>query len=531
MATAVLARLGRWVAELEPDQVPALAWRGAHLQVLNEIAAAYAALRSPQSACIAFGLAGWSSGTGRSTVLGTGPKHAPVDAALANSALSMAQDFDDIVWMGHTGHSAVFASLAVAEHEGSDARRFLTAVVAANEVGGRLGASALFGPLNGQMWTFVHLVAAAAATSKLLGLDASQTTHALGIALAQPPFALQPGFMTPTSKLLAAATPTAIGIRAAYFARAGMTGEPTLIEDPRGFWARFSYLPLATMMDDLGELWTTESLAIKTFPGCHYFQTALSAIERILARAPVGPDDIVSVRITTTKLAVEAERFAGEYARLAGTVTPVNVNFDLATSAAILLHAGRLTGAEVDPAWLAENTAAITALRRRVTVVHDPALTLRTLAGMWSVGSGRAALREVGVREVLALRRRYRAEYRSELITAREAAGWIVAVARLAARRRPKRAERTRRPGIPLPFPNHVRIRLRDGRELEERVDLPVGSLCAPQVEAELERKVLREVGAVLGTERARALHAAGLALGEGEGTLAALVRELSPAG
>ena len=34
-----------------------------------------------------------------------------VDAAMANAAMSMAHDFDDIVWMGHACHSAVFASL------------------------------------------------------------------------------------------------------------------------------------------------------------------------------------------------------------------------------------------------------------------------------------------------------------------------------------------------------------------------------------------------------------------------------------
>src|SRR5262249_3791992 len=155
----------------------------------------------------------------------------PADAALANAACSMGQDFDDIVWMGHTCHSAVFAPLAIAEHEGATGEALLTAVVAANEIGGRLGASSCLGPLNGQMWTFIPPVGAAAAGASLLGLDATRTAHALAIALAQPNFALQPGFMAPTSKLLAAATPTATGIQAAYFARAGMTGALDILED------------------------------------------------------------------------------------------------------------------------------------------------------------------------------------------------------------------------------------------------------------------------------------------------------------
>src|SRR5208283_5389667 len=109
--------------------------------------------------------------------------------------------------------------------------------------------------LNGQMWSFIHLVGAAAASARLLRLDAERTTHALAIALAQPNFALQPGFLRPTSKLLAASTPTATGIRAAFFAQAGLSGAPEILEDERGFWRRFAFVPLPEMLSDLGDFW------------------------------------------------------------------------------------------------------------------------------------------------------------------------------------------------------------------------------------------------------------------------------------
>lgn len=44
----------------------------------------------------------------------------------------MAHDFDDIVWMGHTCRSAVFAPLAVAEHEGLSWRDIFVGVEVAN---------------------------------------------------------------------------------------------------------------------------------------------------------------------------------------------------------------------------------------------------------------------------------------------------------------------------------------------------------------------------------------------------------------
>ncbi len=396
----------------------------------------------------------------------------------------MAQDYDDIVWMGHTCHSAVFASLAVAEHEGAGAARFLAAVVAANEVAGRLGASSFLGPLNGQMWTFIHLLGAAAATAQLLGLDAEHTTHALAIALAQPNFALQPGFLQPTSKLLAASTPTATGIQAAYFARAGMTGAPGLLEDPRGFWARFAFLPLPSMLEGLGERWVLDTLTVKTHPGCHYFQTALTALGRLQARnGALRLERVRKVRIDATQLACEATRFAEDAG--AGALTPVTVCFDLGQAAAVFLAAGRLTPRELEPGWLAAHRPELSQWLERIEVRHDPALTARVLAGARGLPAGKLALGALSLKQVRALRRRYAAEYRSTLLSWAD----LWAAARGALRRdRPRDALAA---GVPLYFPARVTIGFEHGARDSERVDLPEGSLASERFEAVLARKAL----------------------------------------
>jgi 2-methylcitrate dehydratase PrpD len=506
-----LRSLARWIAGMTYEALPEETRRAARYQVLNMIAAAHAGARSEESAAVKDGLAGFT-GLGRSTVLATGQACAPGDAALANAAFSMAQDFDDIVWMGHTCHSAVFAPLAVCEHEGRTTAELLTAVVIANEIGGRLGASSFLGPLNGQMWTFIHLIGAAAATAWLLRLDEEHTTHALAIALAQPTFALQPGFMAPSSKLLAAGTPAATGIQAAYFARAGMTGAEGLLEDRRGFWARFSFLPMPFMLDGLGEFWAMQTLSIKTFPGCHYFQTAASAIGEILQRTgPFAPDAVRAVKIATTKLGAEVTRFAGEYAPLGSAVTPVNANFDLATTAAIFLHAGRLTSHEMEGAWLAAQSGPIRAFRDRIKVRHDPALTAQVVASARAVSTGRDALAQLQLGDLARLAQRYRKEYRSTLLSADELAGWAKLAGRsLLGRKAPAAA--TAGGPVPLRFPNRVTIELVDGRREEAQVDLPVGSFASPAIAAELETKFLRETASALGA-RAPEAFAAGLRL------------------
>jgi hypothetical protein len=357
------------------------------------------------------------------------------------------------------------------------------------------------------MWTFIHLVGAAAAAARLLRLDAERTTHALAIALAQPNFALQPGFLRPTSKLLAAATPTATGLRAAFFARAGMTGAPDILEDPRGFWARFAFRPMPAMLDDVGSLWVLRTLAVKTYPGCHYFQTALSAVERILARRPgLRREDVRAVHVDSNKLACEATRFAGDYVDGADW-TPVGVNFDLAQSVSVMLCARRLGVEELEEAWLRKHGNELRAWRALVDVRHDPALTARIIASARHVGAGRAAMRSLRASDLLTLARRYRAEYRSRLTSPREALGLARALSRQA--QRPRRPEgsgpKTRADGaIPLDFPNRVRIVLRDGSLEEEHLDTPEGALASPAFAGALEAKALRELTPRLGEEGAR---------------------------
>ena len=506
-----VARLGRWVAELSYDTIPEDTRRAARFQLLDMIAAVHAAARSPAIAPVLEGIRAYAA-PGRATFLAGGARLGPADAAFANAACSMAEDYDDIVWMGHTCHSAVFASLAVAEHEGKTGRDLVGAIVAANEIGGRLGASCLLGPLNGQMWTFIHLASAAAATAKLLTLDAETTAHALAIALSQPNFALQPGFLVPSSKLLAAATPTQTGIQAAYLARAGMTGHPRILEDRRGFWSRFSFLPLPMMLDGLGEAWVTETLAFKTYPGCHYFQTALTAIDRIRATWPdLGADDVHSMRIETTKLACEATRFASEYVAEAG-LSPVSVNFDLGMSAALLVHAGRLSPAELDAAYLARHETALRRLARRIEVRHEPALTAKVIDSVRGLHAGRAALGAIRPLDVVRLARRYREEYRSQLVSAKDLARLLGALAAL-----PRRSASGRGSAVPLAFPSRVTLERTDGRRAVEQVDVPVGSFYSADAPRELEAKFLRETSHALGEDAARAALRAGLTVEQGD--------------
>src|SRR5207245_1241247 len=224
-------------------------------------------------------------------LVGTERRVSVDDAIYGAAALSMALDFDDYVCFGHTGHSGVLVSLLLAASTSSPAAEQLVAQTIANEVEARLGGACLVGPLNGQLWSFIHVAGAALAGGRLLGLDASRMTHALAIALYQAPRATVPGFMAPDSKLLTAAEPTLAGVRAARLAAAGVTGPVDALEHPEGFLSAFADAPLPGMLDGLGDGWATRTLCVKPYPGCAYLDTIVDALLEF------GPPPVTAVAL------------------------------------------------------------------------------------------------------------------------------------------------------------------------------------------------------------------------------------------
>ena len=344
------AAVGEWAAGLDVGSVPEQALERARLQTEATLAAARA------------------GATAAAPFAAVAPE-GPLGEVYRGATASMAHDWDDYLYMGHPCHSSVWVARALAP---DDADRALAAQVAGNEVAGRLGAALLLGPHNGQFWSSIHCASAAAAAGVALGLSAAQLSHALAIALYQPAYGLWPGFMGPESKLLTAADPALAGARAALLAAEGVTGALDVVEHPRGLLAHFAYVPRPTMLGALGDVWLTDTLAFKPYPGCAYLQAAVAGA----LAAGVAADDVEAIDVDAGLLTTGMERLGAE----AG-LTPVGVTFSVARSVAVALVAGRLTHKELDPDWLAAHAGAIEALAARVRVVHDWELTLRTLEG------------------------------------------------------------------------------------------------------------------------------------------------------
>ncbi|MEW5946594.1 MAG: MmgE/PrpD family protein, partial [bacterium] len=243
-----------WVCGVRYEDIPPVVIAEAKNQMLSVLGAVHAGALSEAALKVERSLRSFCGGAD-CTYLPGGGRGGVQSVLLSNLAHSIALDYDDYMIAGHTGHSSVLVPLALAETLEASGREALVAQVIANEVGARIGAAVLVGPLNGQMWTFIHAAAAACAAARLMKLDRAQTLSALGIALAQPGYGLMPGFMGSEAKLLTAGSAAAAGVLAARFAAEGMKGHPDILESSRGFVEAFSHVPLLPILSGLGFTW------------------------------------------------------------------------------------------------------------------------------------------------------------------------------------------------------------------------------------------------------------------------------------
>src|SRR4051812_38171022 len=356
----ICEQIGRWAAGLAEAEIPERVRARAELQRRSIAAAAEAGAR----AAAPFAPDG------------------PLGRIYTGAAASMAHDWDDYLYMGHTGHSAVPTAHAFS----ADPDRALVAQVAANEVAGRLGLALFVGPHNGQFWASIHCASAAVAAGVALDLDADRLAHALAIALYPPLYGLWPVFMGPASKLLTAADPAIQGARAALLAADGVRGALDIVEDERGLLTHLAFVRRDGAFGGLGDVWLTDTLAFKPRPGCAYLQAAVDAA----LQAGIAFSDVREVDIAAGYLTLAMESLGSR----AG-FGPVGVTFSARLSVAVALLAGRLTHEELDPGWLNEHSSRLGELAGRTRVRHDWELTLATVEG---AAAGGASLGDVPLR-------------------------------------------------------------------------------------------------------------------------------------
>ncbi len=205
----------------------------------------------------------------------------PLKEILLHSAASTIYDWDDYLFAGHTGHSAVFTSLFLGENFKIEKEKILKAVILGNEIGGRFGITTLIGPLNGQMMTFLHGIISASITEFLIG-DIKNIPKKISFYVSNPHFLHFGGFMGGETKVFSVSLPTIQGIIASIF---------DFKENERSFEAFFKLFSYSKLDEEFlnrvfsPDFFLTRTIMIKELPGCAYvlpqIECAISLKEKI----------------------------------------------------------------------------------------------------------------------------------------------------------------------------------------------------------------------------------------------------------
>ena len=301
----IAAELAKRIVAMRYDDLPAEAVRWAKISFIDTIGCAFAGI-DEQSARIARKVLTVGRTGGSSLVWGTSQRTAALDAAAINGTASHALDYDDCnnALAGHPSAVLLPAALALGEELGASGRDVVLAYVTGFETQGRV-AHAVHLHHYEKGWhptATLGIFGAAAASAKLLKLDAAQTATALAIAVSLAS-GVKANFGTMT-KPLHAGECTRNGLYAALLAREGFTASPEAFEHKHGYFEVYNGAgnydaakALAGWADPLEIL--SPGVGLKQYPCCGSTHSAIDAMLILRQRHNLTPDKVARIESIT----------------------------------------------------------------------------------------------------------------------------------------------------------------------------------------------------------------------------------------
>src|SRR5947209_814979 len=360
-----IEELAAFVARTGWEDVPEAVQRHAKITLLDTLGVILAGGERPEVAQLRERLAP-TAGAGATVYARGWPLMDPRMAALLNGAAGRAIELCEGLRLvsGQAALQVLPGVLAVGERAGSSGRDILAAFVLGYEVAGRLASGFTPRPLahqNGQ----VSLLAAAAAGSKLRGLDAAGISRAMRIATV---LVLTPSYTN------AVAGATALNIAggmsghaaalAPELALAGFEAQADAIEEALGQLVGGGFDP-AHVTDELGTSWHIIRNYFRLYACCNPIPPALDCLAAALTELRPRADEVERIDVATYRFAAVMRNpdppnyFASKYS--------------LPHAAAAMVVRGGAGFAELDDSALADPQ--IAALRHRVHIAEDPAMS------------------------------------------------------------------------------------------------------------------------------------------------------------
>jgi len=303
----VMTKLSAYMSEARSRAMPDKAMDETKHHILDTVAAMISGTELPPGQR-AMQFARSYGGDKVATIVGSRLLCGPIEAAIVNAELAHSDETDDYHAVGgaHPGCSIVPATLAAAEQFDIDGMTFVRAVALGYDIGLRVLKTVGDGTFVRDTHNMVGTFGSTAAAGCAAGLSAQQTRWLLDYAAQQAGAGLgswrrdtdhmEKGFVF-------AGMGARNGITGVLMVQSGWTGVEDVLSGPDNFIQSYSPKADATILiDKLGERYEVIGTTIKRWTVGGPIQPPLDALEQLLKRHPIEPDQIkqVVVRAATS---------------------------------------------------------------------------------------------------------------------------------------------------------------------------------------------------------------------------------------
>lgn len=306
-------------------------------------------------------------------------------ATFTNAELISALDHDALGPItGHVAPYVIPPCLAAGEKAKASGKEFITAIVLAHEIGGRILTSMAQRRVpkaeppyweDSPRFSFSPTVfGGVAGACKLLRLDGEAVANAFGIAGASAPVPASqkwehittgPGIMVKYNSW--AGWTAQLATVAALLAEKGFTGDTTILDGDWGFWKIVGspFFQPEKLIGGLGQNWHLDEVIFKEYPCCNGNQTGIEAITRIMQEGKIKPEDIQDILVLAAPVLLCPCREG----------TEMKESLDTEFLNAYLFAVAAYLGGKPGPEWHSAATAGdpgVNALMKRVRIALHP---------------------------------------------------------------------------------------------------------------------------------------------------------------
>jgi 2-methylcitrate dehydratase PrpD len=355
------ARLAATIVGKRADDIPAAARDKLRICLLDFLACAFEAHSLPwarQAAALA------TASAGRCSIVGTSLNVPAGDAVFANSVAGHGLVREDMHTgsVSHLGIVVLPPLLALAQERRVDGRSFATAAIIGYEVGGRIGRALVTSEFTRTFrpTSFTGPLAAAAACSRLLGLDEDATASALSLAANMVGGQNQWPHTGADEMFFHPGVAARNGLTAARLAALGAHGSEKALDGEAGLLPAYRpdrQAPDVRLFDGEPEIM---SVFFKPVPVCNFAQTPCLAAVALAKENRFEPGAVTSVDVSVSRAAraYPGCDYAGPFAR----VLQAKMSIQYAVASALL------RGAVDETSYLHLDDVALLSLAAKVNI-------------------------------------------------------------------------------------------------------------------------------------------------------------------